>query len=158
MKTIEIHTQGGLKHKIQAEMYDAQVLNDQLNSNDLITVLIGDFIIQRIDVKRIIPLSISDVEGTKKVEVHTNGGKVIEITTNDYDPVFLNEQLNNSNTVTVVIGDYIFSRIDVKQIVPVKEEPKEPEQPIDPVTPPITETPNEVDEKTENQTETTEQL
>ncbi|PEJ99342.1 hypothetical protein [Bacillus wiedmannii] len=128
MKTIEIHTQGGLKHQVQTDVYDAQVLNDQLNSNDLITVLIGDFIIQRIDVKRIIPLSISDVEGTKRVEVHTNGGKVIEITTNDYDPIFLNEQLNNSNTITVVIGDYIFSRIDVKQIVPVKEEPKESEK------------------------------
>jgi hypothetical protein len=131
MKTIEIHTQGGLKHKVQTEVYDAQVLNEQLNSNDLITVLIGDFIIQRIDVKRIIPLSISDVEGTKKVEVHTNGGKVIEITTNDYDPIFLNEQLNNSNTITVVIGDYIFSRIDVKQIVPVKETPKELKQPTE---------------------------
>lgn len=143
MKIIEIHTQGGLKHKVQTEVYDAQVLNEQLNSNDLITVLIGDFIIQRIDVKRILPLNISDVEGTKKVEVHTNGGKVIEITTNDYDPIFLNEQLNSSNTITVVIGDYIFSRIDVKQIVPVKEEPKEPEikpeQPIDPVEPITTE-------------------
>ncbi|MGS0465310.1 hypothetical protein DEU41_0607 [Bacillus sp. AG1163] len=162
MKTIEIHTQGGLKHQVQTEVYDAQVLNDQLNSNDLITVLIGDFIIQRIDVKRIIPLSISNVEGTKKVEVHTNGGKVIEITTNDYDPIFLNEQLNNSNTVTVVIGDYIFSRIDVKQIVPVKEEPKEPEQPpvtepekpTDPVEPPTTE---ETSEETGEQTELTEQ-
>lgn len=148
MKIIEIHTQGGLKHKVQTEAYDAQALNDQLNSNDLITVLIGDFIIQRIDVKRILPLSISEVEGTKKVEVHTNGGKVIEITTNDYDPIFLNEQLNNSNTVTVVIGDYIFSRIDVKQIVPVKEEPTEP------VIPPT----EESGETTENQPENTEQL
>lgn len=163
MKTIEIHTQGGLKHQVQTEVYDAQVLNDQLNSNDLITVLIGDFIIQRIDVKRIIPLIIPNVEGTKKVEVHTNGGKVIEITTNDYDPIYLNEQLNSSNTITVVIGDYIFSRIDVKQIVPVKEEPKEPEQPpvtepekpTDPVKPPTTEEPPE---ETDEQTEPTEQL
>ncbi|BCC08446.1 hypothetical protein BCM0060_4709 [Bacillus cereus] len=154
MKTIEIHTQGGLKHKVQTEVYDAQVLNDQLNSNDLITVLIGDFIIQRIDVKRIIPLSISNVEGTKKVEVHTNGGKVIEITTNDYDPIYLNEQLNSSNTITVVIGDYIFSRIDVKQIVPVKEEPIV-EEPIETVTPPTTEEPPE---ETDEQTEPTEQL
>lgn len=148
MKTIEIHTQGGLKHKVLTEVYDAQALNDQLNSNDLITVLIGDFIIQRIDVKRIIPLSISDLEGTKKVEVHTNGGKVIEITTNDYDPIFLNEQLNNSNTVTVLIGDYIFSRIDVKQIVPVKEEPIV-EEPTGPVTPPTTEEESETAEQTE---------
>ncbi|MEF7657905.1 hypothetical protein [Bacillus thuringiensis] len=154
MKTIEIHTQGGLKHQVQTEVYDAQVLNEQLNSNDLITVLIGDFIIQRIDVKRILPLSISNVEGTKKVEVHTNGGKVIEITTNDYDPIFINEQLNNNNTITVVIGDYIFSRIDVKQIVPVKEEPKDPEQPTEPVTPPT----EESGETTENQPENIEQL
>ncbi|MCC1486759.1 hypothetical protein LB312_05730 [Bacillus tropicus] len=160
MQTIEIHTQGGLKHTVQTEGYDAETLNTKLNDNDLITVLIGDFIIQRIDVKRILPLSISDVEGTKKVEVHTNGGKVIEITTNDYDPIFLNEQLNSSNTITVVIGDYIFSRIDVKQIVPVKEEPKEPpvtepEKPTDPVEPPTTE---EQTGETGEQSETTEQL
>ncbi|MDO3374685.1 hypothetical protein QJ529_18635 [Bacillus paranthracis] len=154
MQTIEIHTQGGLKHTVQTEVYDAETLNTKLNDNDLITVVIGDFIIQRIDVKRIIPLSISNVEGTKKVEVHTNGGKVIEIKTNDYDPIFLNEQLNSSNTITVVIGDYIFSRIDVKQIVPVKEEPKES------VTPPITEEPSGETEEggtTVSQTDSTEQ-
>ncbi|MCI0767875.1 hypothetical protein [Bacillus sp. TL12] len=142
MQTIEIHTQSGLKHTVQTEVYNAQVLNDQLNNNDLITVLIGDFIIQRIDVKRILPRDHQTVEGTTKVEVHTNGGKTITITTNDYDPIFLNEQLNNSNTVTVVVGDYIFSRIDVKQVVPVKEELKEPEQPTDPVIPPTTEEPD----------------
>ncbi|PGT35625.1 hypothetical protein COC97_24425 [Bacillus anthracis] len=154
MQTIEIHTQGGLKHTLQTETYNAQVLNDQLNSNDLITVLINDFIIQRIDVKRILPINLPTVEGTTKLKVHINGGKEIEIITNDYDPIFLNEQLNNNNTVTVVIGDYIFSRIDVKQVVPVKEEPKEPEQP--PVTePPTTEEPPE---EPGEQTESTEQL
>ncbi|HFJ9281493.1 TPA: hypothetical protein ACGW6Z_005797 [Bacillus cereus] len=154
MKTIEIHTQGGLKHTVQTEKYDAQVLNEQLNSNDLITVLIGDFIIQRIDVKRILPINLPAVEGTKKLKVHTNGGKEIEIVTNDYDPIYLNEQLNNSNTITVVIGDYIFSRIDVKQVVPVKEEPEqppvtEPEKPTDPVEPTVKEPPN--DEELGNQ-------
>lgn len=149
MQTIEIHTQGGLKNTVQIENYNAQVLNDKLNDKDLITVLIGDFIIQRIDVKRILPINLPTVEGTTKLKVHTNGGKELEIITNDYDPIFLNEQLNNNNTVTVVIGDYIFSRIDVKQVVPVKEEPKEPEQPpvtepekpTDPVEPPTTEEP-----------------
>lgn len=129
MQTIEIHTQGGLKHTVQTEKYDAQVLNEQLNNNDLITVLVNDFIIQRIDVKRILPIDLPTSEGTKKLKVQTNGGKEIEIITNDYDPIYLNEQLNNNNTITVVIGDYIFSRIDVKQVVPVKEEPKDPEQP-----------------------------
>ncbi|MGI8363062.1 hypothetical protein [Bacillus cereus] len=150
MQTIEIHTQGGLKHTVQTEKYDAQGLNEQLNSNDLITVLIGDFIIQRIDVKRILPIDLPTAEGTKKLKVHTNGGKEIEIITNDYDPIYLNEQLNNNNTITVVIGDYIFSRIDVKQVVPVKEEPKDPEQPpvtepekpTNPIEPPTTEEPS----------------
>ncbi|WP_336992927.1 hypothetical protein [Bacillus toyonensis] len=150
MQTIEIHTQSGLKHTVQTENYNAQVLNEQLNSNDLITVLIGDFIIQRIDVKRILPIDFKTVEGTTKLKVHTNAGKEIEIITNDYDPIYLNEQLNNNNTITVVIGDYIFSRIDVKQVVPVKEEPKEPEQPpvtepeqqTDPVTSPTIEEPS----------------
>lgn len=151
MQTIEIHTQGGLKTTVQTENYNAQVLNEQLNDKDLITVLIADFIIQRIDVKRILPINLPTAEGNTKLKVHTNGGKEIEIITNDYDPIFLNEQLNNNNTVTVVIGDYIFSRIDVKQVVPVKEEPKEPEQPpvtelehpTGPVTQPTTEEPSE---------------
>ncbi|MBX9160052.1 hypothetical protein [Bacillus cereus] len=159
MQTIEIHTQGGLKHTVQTEKYDAQMLNGQLNSNDLITVLIGDFIIQRIDVKRILPINLPIVEGTTKLKVHTNAGKEIEIVTNDYDPIYLNEQLNNSNTITVVIGDYIFSRIDVKQVVPVKEEPKEPEQP--PVTEPPTEggtTEPDTPPTTEEPPVTTEQL
>ncbi|PET95824.1 hypothetical protein CN527_23475 [Bacillus cereus] len=129
MQTIEVHTQGGLKHTVQADKYNAQTLNEQLNNNDLITVLIGDFIIQRIDVKRIIPINAPTGEGTKKLEVHTNGGKAIEIVTNDYDPIYLNEQLNNNNTITVVIGDYIFSRIDVKQVIPVKEGPVDPIMP-----------------------------
>lgn len=153
MQIIEIHTQGGLKHKIQTESYNAQVLNDQLNNNDLITVLIDDFIIQRIDVKRILPINLPIVEGTTKLKVHTNAGKEIEITTNDYDPIYLNEQLNNNNTITVVIGDYIFSRIDVKQVVPVKEEPTEP------VTPPTIEETGRTEEiKITEQTEHTEQL
>lgn len=165
MQTIEIHTQGGLKHKVQTEVYNAEALNTKLNDNDLITVLIGDFIIQRIDVKRILPINLPTVEGTTKLKVHTNAGKEIEITTNDYDPIYLNEQLNNNNTITVVIGDYIFSRIDVKQVVPVKEEAKEPpvtepEHPTDPVEPPVTEPPTteEPPEKTGEQTEPTEQL
>ncbi|PFE56008.1 hypothetical protein CN318_12240 [Bacillus cereus] len=133
MQTIEVYTQSGLKHTVQTEIYNAHVLNDQLNNNDLITVLIGDFIIQRIDVKRIIPVNLPVTEGTTKLEVHTNSGKPIVIITNDYDPIFLNEQLNSNNTITVVIGEYIFSRIDVKQVVPVKEAP------TDPVTPQTTE-------------------
>ncbi|MBH0323382.1 hypothetical protein [Bacillus cereus] len=148
MQTIEIHTQGGVKHTVQTEKYDAQALNEQLNSNDLITVLINDFIIQRIDVKRILPINLPAAEGTKKLKVHTNGGKEIEIITNDYDPIYLNEQLNNSNTITVVIGDYIFSRIDVKQVVPVKEESKGPEQL--PVTEPGQPTTEESTETKEN--------
>ncbi len=142
MQTIEIHTQGGLKHTVQTDKYNAQTLNEQLNNDDLITILIGDFIIQRIDVKRILPIDLPVTEGTHKLKVHTNGGKEIEIITNDYDPYFVNKQLNSSNTITIAIGDYIFSRIDVKQIVPVKEEPKEPpvtepEKPTEPVTPPV---------------------
>ncbi|MCU5253398.1 hypothetical protein OCB05_23840 [Bacillus cereus] len=162
MKTIEVHTQSGLKHTVQTEVYDAKTLNDQLNNNDLITVLIGDVICQRIDIKRVLPQNEPAAEGTTKVIVHTNGGKTVEIVTNDYDPLFLNEQLNNSSTVTVVIGEYIFSRIDVKQVVPVKEEPKEPgqppvtepEQPTEPVEPPTTEEPSE---GTGEETELTEQ-
>lgn len=91
------------------------------------------------------------MEGTTKLKVHTNGGKEIEIITNDYDPIFLNEQLNNNNTVTLVIGENIFSRMNVKQVVPMKEELKEPEQP--PVTKP--EKPTEPPAEETNEGDTT---
>lgn len=47
MQTVEIHTHGGVKHTVQVEKYgieEAQKLNEQLNSNDVMTVLIGQLI------------------------------------------------------------------------------------------------------------------
>jgi hypothetical protein len=38
-----------------------------------------------------------------------------------YDSVTLNEQLNNNEINTVVIGDLIFSRINVKSVVPADQ-------------------------------------
>jgi hypothetical protein len=38
-----------------------------------------------------------------------------------YDSVTLNEQLNNTEINTVVIGDLIFSRINVKSVVPADQ-------------------------------------
>jgi hypothetical protein len=38
-----------------------------------------------------------------------------------YDSVALNEQLNNNEINTVVIGDLIFSRINVKSVVPANQ-------------------------------------
>ncbi|KEK22461.1 hypothetical protein [Bacillus gaemokensis] len=128
MQTIEIYAKSGAKRLVQMESYDADLLNGQINNKDLVTVLIGDLIYSRLDIKCVLPQKENGV-GARKIEVRTSDGKIFEITTDDYDPVYINEQLNSSNTITVVIGDYIFSRLDIKQIVPVKVEPTEPTPP-----------------------------
>ncbi|MDM5155838.1 hypothetical protein QUF88_19195 [Bacillus sp. DX1.1] len=70
MQTVEIHTHGGVKHTVQVEKYgieEAQKLNEQLNSNDVMTVLIGQLIFSKIDIKQVIP--IETVSQQPEVEV-----------------------------------------------------------------------------------------
>lgn len=55
------------------------------------------------------------------LKVSTHSSKDYEITVDVYDPVELNDKLNNSNINTVAIGDLIISRIDVKNIILVDE-------------------------------------
>jgi hypothetical protein len=48
--------------------------------------------------------------------VNTHGGKEYEIEVESYDPVLMNDDLNNREINTVVIGDVILARIDIKSI------------------------------------------
>ncbi len=58
------------------------------------------------------------------IERHSSSeAKTVEVT--EYDAKLLNEQINDETINTVVIGDKIISRIDVKLVEPV-EEPAEP--------------------------------
>jgi len=55
------------------------------------------------------------------LHVLTHSGQDLKIEVETYDPVALNEQLNNNEVHTVLIGDNIFSRIDIKLVVPMTE-------------------------------------
>ncbi|PEJ48213.1 hypothetical protein CN692_24205 [Bacillus sp. AFS002410] len=55
-----------------------------------------------------------------KLKVITHSGMSIEIEVESYDPIVLNEQLNDRDISTVLIGDVIISRIDIKFISPVE--------------------------------------
>jgi hypothetical protein len=48
--------------------------------------------------------------------VSTHTGKEYEINVETYDPIKINEDLNNPEVNTIVIGDVIIARIDVKSI------------------------------------------
>lgn len=50
------------------------------------------------------------------IETHDN--KVYEVEVSTYDAVTLNNELNNHEINTVVIGDIVISRINVKSVVP----------------------------------------
>ncbi|PFR11230.1 hypothetical protein COK10_10805 [Bacillus anthracis] len=148
MKTIEVYT-GSEKILIQTEDYNPVSLNEQLNNGELNTVLIGDFISSRLDVKRVV-VPIENVDNaSKKVKLLLRNGQSVEIPVdNDFDIKFLNAQLNSSSVTTVLIGCNIYQKFEVSQVSLIKEEPKEPE-------PPTTE---ETPEETGEQTKPTEQL
>lgn len=54
--------------------------------------------------------------------VSTHDGKDYEVNVETYDPIALNAELNNNEVNTVVIGDVIISRINVKSVVVVDTE------------------------------------
>jgi hypothetical protein len=56
-----------------------------------------------------------------KLRIVTHNSGEYETEVDSFDPVSVNEQLNSMDINTVVIGDLIFSKIDVKVISPIKE-------------------------------------
>lgn len=56
-----------------------------------------------------------------KLKITTHSGNEYEAIVDDYNAEQLNENLNNNEINTVVIGDIIISRIDVKAVVPTEE-------------------------------------
>lgn len=128
MKTIEVYT-GSEKITVQTEDYNPVLLNDQLNNGELNTVLIGDFISSRLDVKRVVvPIENAD-NASKKAKVLLRNGQSVEIPVDiDFDIRFLNEQLNSSAVTTVLIGCNIYQKFEVAQVSLIKEEPPVTEQ------------------------------
>ncbi|HDR4450743.1 TPA: hypothetical protein QCQ08_003425, partial [Bacillus cereus] len=53
----------------------------------------------------------------KTIEIYTNTTEKLVVQTDDYNPVLLNQQLNNGEITTVLIGDNIFARFDVKRVI-----------------------------------------
>ena len=57
-----------------------------------------------------------------KLKVFTHNSGEFETTVEEYNAAEVNRQLNSNDVNTVVIGDHILSRIDVKVIHKVEEE------------------------------------
>lgn len=55
-----------------------------------------------------------------QIEIICHDGTTYHTEMENYDPITVNEQINNNEELTVVIGDIVVSRIDVKRIVPTK--------------------------------------
>ena len=76
-----------------------------------------------------------------KVKIITHSGSTYETEVQSYDPVQLNEDINNMKINTVLIGDVIVSKIDVKGVLIVTEEPVSAEDTV----------PEEVEQEDPNQ-------
>ena len=61
-----------------------------------------------------------------KLKVFTHNSGEFETTVEEYNAAEVNQQLNSNEVNTIVIGDLILSRIDVKVIHRVDEESAEP--------------------------------
>lgn len=56
-----------------------------------------------------------------KLRIVTHNSGEFETEVESFNPIDMNEQLNSMDVNTVVIGDLILSKIDVKVISPIKE-------------------------------------
>jgi|GEM_PF-2037447 len=54
-----------------------------------------------------------------KVITHSGMEEIIEA---EYDPIALNDQINNTEILTILIGNQIFSRIDIKHVKPLDDD------------------------------------
>jgi hypothetical protein len=57
-----------------------------------------------------------------KLRVLTHSGEDAVVEMENYNVAELNEQLNDNEINTVIIGDIIFSRIDIKLIKPLNKD------------------------------------
>ncbi len=55
MITLSILTHGGESHTVNVEDYDAIATNDLTNDETVNTIVLGDVVISRIDIKAIVP-------------------------------------------------------------------------------------------------------
>lgn len=55
MIDLKIITHGGSEYNVQVEFYDPVQVNSDLNNNQINTVVFGDIILSRIDVKAVVP-------------------------------------------------------------------------------------------------------
>ena len=58
-----------------------------------------------------------------KLEISTHSGEIDIVEVDEYSADSVAEQLNNSEVQAVVFGDNVYSRIDVKNVKPVLNEP-----------------------------------
>lgn len=56
-----------------------------------------------------------------KLKITTHSGNEYEAEVESYDPVKVNTDLNAAELNTVVLGNVILSRIDVKSVTPIEE-------------------------------------
>jgi len=56
-----------------------------------------------------------------KLQVITHSGIEDIVEAKEYDPIKLNEDLNNKEIQTVLIGKNIYSRIDIKYVAEIEE-------------------------------------
>ncbi|WP_053070364.1 hypothetical protein [Alkalihalobacillus pseudalcaliphilus] len=61
MLKLSVITQDNETYVTEVENYDSEKINETINDPDRITIVIGDLILSRIDIKRIIPLDESQI-------------------------------------------------------------------------------------------------
>ena len=74
-----------------------------------------------------------------KVKVYMHSGEEYEIEVTEYNAAELNEQRNNETISSILIGEYSLSRINIRDVIPMKEQTEEEPIQEEPVLEPIEE-------------------
>ena len=56
------------------------------------------------------------------LEITTHEGQTFHVELEEYDPITLNEKINNQDINTLQIGELIISRVSIKTVFPVRED------------------------------------
>ena len=60
-----------------------------------------------------------------KLKVYMHSGEEYEIEVDEYSAEELNEQRNDETISSILIGDYSLSRINIRDVIPMKEQTEE---------------------------------
>jgi len=112
---VQVTMNDGLKITVDMENYNAQEIEEVLNNQSNTMVALGDIIVQRYSITRMVP---EEQPAEVNTEIKMNDGTTVETFIEDYNAQTLMNLLNNSSENMIALGDVILQRFSITRIMP----------------------------------------